>query len=53
MANGFLGKVVRLGDDGQVNTLAVDQPEPFAIAVDGAAVFWTTDADNTLRSLDR
>lgn len=52
-ANGFKGKVVRLGDDGEVSTLAVGQAQPFAIAVDGDAVFWTTDADNTLHSIDR
>ena len=51
--NGFKGKIVRLGDDGEVATLAVGQAEPFAIAVDGDAVFWTTDADNTLHSIDR
>jgi hypothetical protein len=51
--NGFLGKIVRLGDDGEVSTLAVNQPQPFAIAVDGQAVFWTTDANNTLRSIAR
>jgi len=51
--NNFKGKVVRLGDDGAVSTLAVGQAEPFAIAVDGNAVFWTTDADNALHSIDR
>ncbi|HEX3776549.1 MAG TPA: hypothetical protein VHV51_18885 [Polyangiaceae bacterium] len=51
--NGLLGKIVRLGDDGQVSTLAVNQPQPFAIAVDGEALFWTTDANNTLRSIAR
>jgi hypothetical protein len=51
--NGFLGKIVRLGDDGQVSTLAIDQAEPFAIAVDGAGVYWTTDADNALHTIAR
>jgi sugar lactone lactonase YvrE len=47
------GRIVRLADDGEVSTLAVDQAEPFAIAVDGNAVYWTTDADNGLRAIKR
>ena len=51
--NGFLGKIVRLGDDGQVSTLAVNQAEPFAVAVDDAAVYWTANADNGLYAVER
>jgi hypothetical protein len=34
-------------------TLADDQPEPFAIAVDDDAVYWTTDADSGLNAIRR
>ena len=47
------GRIMRLADDGELSTLAVDQAEPFAIAVDGNAVYWTTDADNALRAIKR
>ena len=51
--NGYLGRIVRLADDGQISTLAVDQAEPFGIAVDGTGVYWTTDGDNGLHSVAR
>ena len=51
--NGYRGKIVRLANDGQISTLAIDQAEPFAIAVDGTGVYWTTDADNGLHSIQR
>jgi hypothetical protein len=51
--NGYKGKIVRLSEDGQISTLAIDQAEPFAIAVDGSGVYWTTDADNALHAILR
>jgi hypothetical protein len=49
----FTGQILRIADDGQVNVLADAEAAPFAIAVDGGGVYWTTDADNALHSIAR
>ncbi len=51
--NGHRGRIVRLANTGEISTLAVNQAEPFAIAVDGTGVYWTTDSDNGLHSVQR
>jgi len=51
--NHLQGRIVRLADDGQVSTLATAQAEPFAVAVDDAAVYWTADAANGLYAISR
>jgi hypothetical protein len=51
--SGFMGQILRFADDGQVNLLADNQAGPFAIAVDGSGVYWTTDTDSTLNSIAR
>jgi hypothetical protein len=51
--SGSSGQILRFADDGQINVLADDQAEPFAVAVDGDGVFWTTDADSSLHSIAR
>jgi sugar lactone lactonase YvrE len=51
--NGHLGRIVRRADDGRVSTLAVNQAQPFAIAVDEQAVYFTVDGDSALRAIRR
>jgi len=51
--NGYRGRVVRRSDDGTTRTLADNQAEAFAIAVDDEAVYWTTDADSGLNAIRR
>ncbi|HEX5100982.1 MAG TPA: hypothetical protein VFV94_15840 [Polyangiaceae bacterium] len=52
-ANDYRGRILRRSDDGRVQTLAEDQWEPFAIAVDERAVYWTTDAASGLSAIRR
>lgn len=51
--NHYRGRILRRADDGSVSTLASEQSEPFAIAVDERAIYWTTDADSGLHALLR
>jgi streptogramin lyase len=51
--NDFRGRILRRSDDGTVQTLADDQWEPFAIAVDEDAVYWTNDAESGLNAIRR
>jgi hypothetical protein len=40
---GVAGRIVRFGDDGQLDVLAVDQSDAMSIAVDDAAIYWTVE----------
>jgi hypothetical protein len=51
--NDYRGRILRYGDGGTIITLATDQWQPFAIAVDDRAVYWTTDSDGGLHALLR
>jgi sugar lactone lactonase YvrE len=51
--NGYHGRILRRSDAGTTQTLAADQSEPFAVAVDDQSVYFTTDADSGLNAIRR
>lgn len=50
---GVAGRIVRFGDDGRLDNLAVDQADAMSIAVDDAAIYWTAEREGGLFELKR
>jgi sugar lactone lactonase YvrE len=51
--NDYRGRILRRSNEGVTSTLATNQWQAFAIAVDERAVYWTTDSDGGLHAILR